>query len=135
MFKLLTKVFAAWKRQPGTAPPAADAATPPARAEVREAAPAAPAPVADSRKEETAPARPGVPPPVSLPGEVDGGWEEEQIRVRAYFLAEAAGFPDGREAEFWHQAAREIRGARGSRNGPTATPHPASREVRLPGGC
>jgi hypothetical protein len=33
----------------------------------------------------------------------------QKIRERAYFLAEAAGFPDGRADEFWHQAEREVR--------------------------
>jgi len=33
---------------------------------------------------------------------------EERIRFRAYFLAEAAGFPEGREDEFWFQAEKEI---------------------------
>jgi hypothetical protein len=34
---------------------------------------------------------------------------EEKIRLRAYLLAEAAGFPPGRADEFWQQAEREIR--------------------------
>ena len=39
--------------------------------------------------------------------------QEDKIRVRAYLLAEAAGFPAGRADEFWHQAEREIRPVRG----------------------
>ena len=35
--------------------------------------------------------------------------QEERIRYRAYLLAEAAGFPDGRADEFWHQAETEVR--------------------------
>ena len=38
---------------------------------------------------------------------------EEKIRVRAYVLAEAAGFPSGRADDFWHQAEKEIRSGRG----------------------
>jgi hypothetical protein len=34
---------------------------------------------------------------------------EEKIRVRAYLLAEAAGFPTGRADEFWLRAEKEIR--------------------------
>jgi hypothetical protein len=133
MFKLLTKVFASWKGQPDAAPSAADPATPPPREEAREAvqaAPAAPAQVADRRGEGAAPAGPDVPPPA----QVDGAREEEQIRVRAYYLAEAAGFPKGRSDEFWHQAAREVRGAAGrDRNGATPARHTAPREVESPG--
>jgi hypothetical protein len=33
--------------------------------------------------------------------------QEERIRVRAYFLAEAAGFPEGRADQFWLQAEKE----------------------------
>jgi hypothetical protein len=33
---------------------------------------------------------------------------EEKIRVRAYLLAEEAGFPTGRADEFWLRAEREI---------------------------
>jgi hypothetical protein len=32
---------------------------------------------------------------------------EESIRLRAYFLAEAAGFPAGRADDFWLQAEKE----------------------------
>jgi hypothetical protein len=32
---------------------------------------------------------------------------EERIRLRAYLLAEAAGFPEGRADEFWLQAEKE----------------------------
>ena len=32
----------------------------------------------------------------------------EQIRQRAYELWEAAGCPEGREQEFWHEAEREL---------------------------
>jgi Protein of unknown function (DUF2934) len=32
----------------------------------------------------------------------------EQIRQRAYALWEAAGRPEGREQEFWHEAEREL---------------------------
>jgi hypothetical protein len=39
--------------------------------------------------------------------------QEERIRFRAYLLAEAAGFPDGRADEFWHQAEKEIRSGKG----------------------
>jgi len=35
--------------------------------------------------------------------------QEDRIRLRAYLLAEAAGFPAGRADEFWYQAAKEIR--------------------------
>jgi hypothetical protein len=35
---------------------------------------------------------------------------EDRIRVRAYFLAEAAGFPEGRAEEFWFKAEKEILG-------------------------
>jgi hypothetical protein len=34
---------------------------------------------------------------------------EENVRVRAYLLAEAAGFPAGRADEFWQEAEKEIR--------------------------
>ena len=33
---------------------------------------------------------------------------EERLRIRAYYLAEAAGFPAGRANDFWYQAEREI---------------------------
>jgi hypothetical protein len=33
---------------------------------------------------------------------------EEQVRIRAHELWEKAGKPDRREAEFWHEAEREI---------------------------
>ena len=35
--------------------------------------------------------------------------QEDRIRLRAYLLAEAAGFPAGRADEFWHQAEKDIR--------------------------
>ena len=35
--------------------------------------------------------------------------QEDKIRIRAYLLAEAAGFPAGRADEFWIQAERDIR--------------------------
>jgi hypothetical protein len=34
---------------------------------------------------------------------------DEQIRTRAHKLWEQAGKPDGRDAEFWHQAEKEMR--------------------------
>jgi hypothetical protein len=34
---------------------------------------------------------------------------EERNRARAYLLAEAAGFPEGRAEDFWYQAERELR--------------------------
>jgi hypothetical protein len=37
---------------------------------------------------------------------------EEKIRLRAYLLAEAAGFPSGRAEEFWHQAEIEVRSSK-----------------------
>jgi hypothetical protein len=56
----------------------------------------------------------GVTPPPNGAGKpalaVDPAAREEQVRMRAYFLAEAAGFPDGRADEFWQQAEQEIRG-------------------------
>ena len=33
---------------------------------------------------------------------------EEQVRSRAYELWEKAGQPEGRDEEFWHQAAAEL---------------------------
>jgi len=33
---------------------------------------------------------------------------EDQIRTRAHQLWEAAGKPEGREQEFWHEAEREL---------------------------
>lgn len=33
---------------------------------------------------------------------------EDRVRERAYQLWEQAGCPDGRSAEFWHQAASEV---------------------------
>ena len=43
------------------------------------------------------------------------GRTEEQIRVRAHQLWEAAGSPEGREDEFWHEAERELKhGATGN---------------------
>jgi hypothetical protein len=139
MFKLLAKVFASWRGRPDTAPQAADAATPPAGAgapEPAQAAPAPPAPAADSREGERAPARPDVSPPAGLPADAGGDREEEQIRVRAYFLAEAAGFPAGRMDEFWHQAEREVRGAAGrDRNGAAPARRPAPGGLQVPGGC
>ena len=33
---------------------------------------------------------------------------DEQIRIRAYELWEQAGKPQGREAEFWHLAERDL---------------------------
>jgi hypothetical protein len=35
---------------------------------------------------------------------------EDQIKERAHQLWEAAGKPDGRHEEFWHQAERELQG-------------------------
>jgi hypothetical protein len=35
---------------------------------------------------------------------------DEQIRECAHRLWEAAGRPEGREQEFWHQAERELKG-------------------------
>ena len=37
----------------------------------------------------------------------------EQIAERAYTLWESAGYPDGRDQEFWFAAESEFRGARG----------------------
>lgn len=37
---------------------------------------------------------------------------EEQIRKRAFELWEQAGNPEGHEDEFWHQAQRELQGAK-----------------------
>jgi Protein of unknown function (DUF2934) len=34
---------------------------------------------------------------------------EDQIRIRAHQLWEAAGSPEGREDEFWHEAERELK--------------------------
>lgn len=34
--------------------------------------------------------------------------DEERIRVRAHHLWEAAGQPEDRQDEFWHQAEREL---------------------------
>ncbi|WP_339031881.1 DUF2934 domain-containing protein [Bradyrhizobium symbiodeficiens] len=34
---------------------------------------------------------------------------QEQISIRAHELWEAAGHPEGREDEFWHQAERELK--------------------------
>jgi Protein of unknown function (DUF2934) len=34
---------------------------------------------------------------------------EEQIRTRAHQLWELAGRPTGRDAEFWHEAERELK--------------------------
>jgi hypothetical protein len=124
MLKALTKALAAWTgRRPseGQAPPAPTPAA-------REASPAAkviaapevqrggkpeaprpsngspPAPaVLREHKANPAPERP------ALPAEV----LEERIRVRAYFLAQAAGFPAGRSEEFWRQAEREIHSGNG----------------------
>jgi hypothetical protein len=36
------------------------------------------------------------------------GPTDEQIRARAYQLWEAAGRPDDRQDEFWHEAEREL---------------------------
>jgi hypothetical protein len=41
---------------------------------------------------------------------------EEQIRTRAHQLWEVAGRPEGREAEFWHEAERELND--GAKNSP-----------------
>jgi len=35
---------------------------------------------------------------------------EDRIRTRAHQLWEAAGKPEGREDEFWHEAERELSG-------------------------
>jgi hypothetical protein len=35
--------------------------------------------------------------------------QEDKIRLRAYLLAEKAGFPAGRADEFWHQAEKDVR--------------------------
>jgi hypothetical protein len=48
----------------------------------------------------------------SLASEQVGSRDEsvnERIRKRAYLLAEAAGFPEGRAEEFWLRAEKEIR--------------------------
>ena len=37
---------------------------------------------------------------------------EERVRLRAYLLAEGAGFPEGRTEEFWHRVEEETRGKR-----------------------
>ena len=34
---------------------------------------------------------------------------EDRIRCRAYYLAENAGFPEGRADEFWYRAEQEVR--------------------------
>jgi hypothetical protein len=34
---------------------------------------------------------------------------EERIRIRAHQLWEAAGGPEGREVEFWHEAERDLK--------------------------
>lgn len=36
------------------------------------------------------------------------GWDEGRIRHRAYLLWEKAGWPEGRDQEFWHQAEEEL---------------------------
>jgi DUF2934 family protein len=41
---------------------------------------------------------------------------EEKIRIRAHQLWEVAGRPEGREAEFWREAERELKG--GATNNP-----------------
>jgi hypothetical protein len=48
----------------------------------------------------------------SFQGTDDRKGQEDRIRIRAYLLAEKAGFPPGRADEFWHQAEREIRSAK-----------------------
>ena len=39
-------------------------------------------------------------------------FNEEYIRVAAYYLWENAGRPDGREQEFWHLACNQVLGSK-----------------------
>ena len=43
-------------------------------------------------------------------------FNEENIRVAAYFLWENAGRPNGMEKEFWHQACNQLFGLNNSKN-------------------
>jgi hypothetical protein len=42
--------------------------------------------------------------------ERDADETQDRVRQRAYELWEQRGSPDGHEAEFWHQAERELKG-------------------------
>ncbi len=48
----------------------------------------------------------------------------DDIRIRAHQLWEQAGQPDGRDAEFWHQAEQELSQAQA--HAPAATEPPAT---------
>lgn len=56
--------------------------------------------------------------------------EDEEVRMKAHQLWEAAGCPPGRNAEFWNQAFQEVTGRNETASGlPHAVPrsdqHPA----------
>ena len=44
-----------------------------------------------------------------------GGPSDEEVRSLAYSKWEEAGRPEGRDGQFWEEAERELRGARGSK--------------------
>lgn len=87
MFKSLTEALAAWKGQRDMAN---------TRTQTAAAAPSA------QRATKFSPSSP-------VQSSPNKEQLEEKIRVRAYLLAEKAGFPSGRSDEFWLQAEKEIR--------------------------